>query len=127
MAVAKIVEDPVPRNVILQGDALMTLRRLPSRSVQCVVTSPPYWGLRDYGVPGQLGLERTPEGYVSAMVAIFDEVRRVLYNDGTLWLNMGDAYANDTKWGGESGEINDTSRRGGYRWQPEKRHTCLKA
>jgi len=64
-----------------------------SESVHCCVTSPPYWGLRDYGVPGQLGLERTPEEYVQKIVAIFAEVRRVLRSDGTLWLNLGDSYA----------------------------------
>jgi DNA modification methylase len=63
------------------------------RSVHCVVTSPPYWGLRDYGAPGQLGLERTPEVYVAALVAVFREVWRVLRDDGTLWLNLGDCYA----------------------------------
>jgi len=62
-------------------------------SVQCVVTSPPYWGLRDYGVPGQLGLERTPEEYVANMVAVFREVKRVLRKDGTCWINLGDSYA----------------------------------
>jgi DNA modification methylase len=61
--------------------------------VQCVVTSPPYWGLRDYGVEGQIGLEATPEQYVQTLVAVFREVRRVLRDDGTLWLNMGDSYA----------------------------------
>lgn len=67
-----------------------------SESVQCVVTSPPYWGLRDYGVPGQLGLERTPEEYVEKMVAVFREVRRVLRKDGTVWLNLGDSYAHSS-------------------------------
>jgi DNA modification methylase len=62
-------------------------------SVHCVVTSPPYWGLRDYGVPGQLGLEPTPKEYVADMVAVFREVRRVLRADGTVWLNLGDSYA----------------------------------
>ncbi len=75
------------------GDALATLRELPTASVQCVVTSPPYWGLRDFGVDGQLGHEATPERYVSALVAVFAEVKRVLADDGTLWLNLGDSYA----------------------------------
>ena len=61
--------------------------------MRCCVTSPPYWGLRDYGVAGQLGLEKTPEEYVAKMVAVFREVRRVLAEDGTLWLNLGDSYA----------------------------------
>jgi DNA modification methylase len=79
--------------VIICGDALIELRKFPDESVNCCVTSPPYWGLRDYGVPGQLGLERTPEEYVARMVEVFREVRRVLRNDGTLWLNLGDSYA----------------------------------
>lgn len=66
---------------------------LPDKSVHCVVTSPPYWGLRDYGVPGQLGLEKTPEEYIEKMVAVFREVWRVLRDDGSLWLNIGDSYA----------------------------------
>jgi DNA modification methylase len=78
---------------IRQGDALTLLRAMPAESVQCCVTSPPYWGLRDYGVAGQLGLEPTPEAYVAAMVEVFREVRRVLRDDGTLWLNLGDSYA----------------------------------
>ena len=64
--------------------------------MQTVVTSPPYWGLRDYGVDGQMGLEGTPEEYVAGMVDVFREVRRVLRDDGTLWLNLGDSYAGGT-------------------------------
>jgi len=75
------------------GDALAVLRELPDASVNCVVTSPPYFGLRDYGVPGQYGLEATPAAYVATMAAVFAEVRRVLAADGTLWLNLGDSYA----------------------------------
>jgi DNA modification methylase len=75
------------------GDVRQVLAGLPERSVQCVVTSPPYWGLRDYGHGDQLGLERTPEEYVANMVAVFREVRRVLRDDGVLWLNLGDSYA----------------------------------
>lgn len=78
---------------IRQGDALERLREMPDESVQCCVTSPPYWGLRDYGVDGQLGLEETPEEYVEKLVAIFAEIRRVLRDDGTLWLNIGDSYS----------------------------------
>ena len=74
------------------GDAAAVLPTLPAASVQCVVTSPPYWGLRDYGVAGQLGLEPTPEEYVAKLVAVFREVRRVLRGDGTVWINMGDSY-----------------------------------
>jgi len=75
------------------GDCLEVMREMPENSIQTCVTSPPYWGLRDYGVDGQLGLEKTPEEYVSKMVEIFQEVKRVLHNDGTLWLNLGDSYA----------------------------------
>lgn len=78
---------------ILQGDVLEQLRALPDDSVQCCVTSPPYWGLRDYGVAGQIGLEPTVDEWVARMVAVFREVRRVLRKDGLLWLNLGDAYA----------------------------------
>jgi len=75
-----------------QGDCLEVLRTLPDESIHCCVTSPPYWGLRDYGVDGQLGLESTPEEYVAKMVEVFREVKRVLRKDGTLWLNLGDSY-----------------------------------
>jgi DNA modification methylase len=75
------------------GDVRDRLREMPDESVHCVVTSPPYWGLRDYGVPGQLGLEATYIEHVETMTAIFGEVRRVLRPDGTLWLNYGDTYA----------------------------------
>ena len=78
---------------LLQGDCTKVLAALPDASVQCCVTSPPYWGLRDYGADSQLGLEATPEEYVANMVAVFREVRRVLRDDGTLWLNLGDSYA----------------------------------
>jgi len=75
------------------GDWVQVLKTLPDESVNCVVTSPPYWGLRDYGIAGQIGLEKTPEEYVAKIVAGFREVRRVLRKDGTLWLNLGDSYA----------------------------------
>ena len=75
------------------GECRAVMAEMPAESVHCVVTSPPYWGLRDYGTDGQLGLEPTPEAYVANMVAVFREVRRVLRADGTLWLNLGDSYA----------------------------------
>lgn len=75
------------------GDALQRLKELPDNSVDCCVTSPPYWGLRDYGVKGQLGLERTPEEHIAALVKVFREVYRVLKPEGTLWVNYGDTYA----------------------------------
>ena len=80
-------------HTILVGDVREQLKTLPDNSIQCCVTSPPYWGLRDYGHDGQIGLEKTPEAYVAQMVAVFREVRRVLRDDGTLWLNLGDSYA----------------------------------
>lgn len=95
----------IPRNKIIHGDALEVLRGMPDEFVNCCVTSPPYWGLRDYGVPGQLGLERTPEEYTAKMVEIFREVRRVLRKDGTLWLNLGDCY-----WGGKGMNGNSKAR-----------------
>ena len=78
---------------LLLGNCLDVLSALPESSVQCCVTSPPYWGLRNYGVDGQLGLEETPDAYVANMVAVFRAVRRVLRDDGTLWLNLGDSYS----------------------------------
>jgi DNA modification methylase len=78
---------------IHQGDCIEQLRELPDESIHCCVTSPPYWGLRDYGVDGQLGLEETPEQFIDKMVAVFAEVRRVLRADGTCWVNIGDTYA----------------------------------
>lgn len=78
---------------IYHGDCREVLRALPERSVSCCVTSPPYFGLRDYGHDAQIGLEATPDAYVAQLVAVFREVRRVLRDDGTLWLNLGDSYA----------------------------------
>lgn len=80
-------------NEILQGNSLDVLKTLSDGVFNTCVTSPPYWGLRDYGVDGQLGLEPTPEQYVQRMVELFREVRRTLRDDGTLWLNLGDSYA----------------------------------
>jgi DNA modification methylase len=79
--------------LILIGDSLETLKTLPTESVHCCVTSPPYWGLRDYDVDGQIGLEPSLGLHLQALVDVFEEVRRVLRKDGTLWLNYGDAYA----------------------------------
>ena len=78
---------------ILVGDVMDRLRQLPDGSVHCVITSPPYWGLRDYGVAGQMGMESTLAEHLAAMVAVFREVRRVLRADGTCWVNYGDCYA----------------------------------
>ena len=80
------------RNVIHTGDATETLQELPAESVNMVMTSPPYWNLRDYGVDGQLGREETAEAFVDNLADVFDEVKRVLRPDGSLWLNLGDTY-----------------------------------
>jgi len=86
--------EPNPElNRVYQGDCVAVMRGWPDGFVDCCVTSPPYWGLRDYGTPGQLGLEPTPEAYVAKLVEVFREVRRVLKPSGTLWLNLGDSYA----------------------------------
>ena len=81
--------------MILQGDVIEQLQTLDAQSIHTCVTSPPYWGLRDYGVDGQIGLEETPELYVEKIVEVFREVKRVLRDDGTLWLNLGDSYWNN--------------------------------
>ena len=87
---------------ILQGEAMDVLKGLPDESVHCIVSSPPYWRQRDYGVPGQLGLERTPEEYIDRLTAIFAECRRVLRIDGTCWVNLGDKWASGGNGGGGS-------------------------
>jgi DNA modification methylase len=106
---------------IVAGDCIAGLQALPDASVHCCVTSPPYWGLRDYGHDGQIGLEPTPEAYVARMVEVFREVRRVLRDDGTLWLNLGDSYAAarggtsmpaETLAGGVSGRGDTVAKRG---------------
>jgi len=94
----------LPVNQIICGDCLEVMRDWPDESVDCCVTSPPYWNLRDYGIAGQLGLEKTPEEYVAKMVEIFAEVRRVLKNEGTLWINLGDSYAGSRGTGGNPGD-----------------------
>ena len=113
---------------IKQGDALSVLKTMPEQSVHCCVTSPPYWGLRDYGVDGQLGLESTPDEYVEKMVEVFREVRRVLRDDGTLWLNLGDSYMGSwgnyapTGKGGQRAKQVERWQRGAYEgkedWRP---------
>lgn len=101
------------------GDARIRLQEIADKSVQCCITSPPYWGLRNYGNDLQIGLEATPEEYVEQLVAVFKEVWRVLKDDGTLWLNLGDNYASN-KVGNTNGTygkvkqkqgINDDTRR----------------
>ena len=92
----------LPLGQIVQGDSLEVLRTFTDRSVQCVVTSPPYWGLRDYGEPGQGGQEPAPEAHVEWIVGVWRELRRVLRDDGTVWLNYGDCYAGGGNGGGGS-------------------------
>ena len=88
---------------ILNGDCIEMMRTLKDQSVNCCVTSPPYYGLRDYGHEGQIGLEETPEAFVQKMVEVFSEVKRVLRDDGTLWLNIGDTYS-ATRWSKGGGQ-----------------------
>jgi DNA modification methylase len=158
---------------VLEGDCRELLPTLPDASVHCVITSPPYWLLRDYQTgtwqggdaacahvaharpkgqssvrnggfiadrpagrvcsrcgavreDRQIGLEETLAAYLETLVGVFREVRRVLRPDGTCWLNIGDAYANDLKWGGKSGQANTTSARGGYQGQRVRRATGYK-
>jgi DNA modification methylase len=95
-------------DMIIQGDVLLGLAAIKDNSVHCCVTSPPYWGLRDYGVEGQLGLEKTPQEYIAKMVEVFREVRRVLRSDGTAWLNIGDSYAGSWGNSGHRPELDNT-------------------
>lgn len=87
----------ITRSLVIESDAALALKRLPSESVQCIVTSPPYWGLRDYGIKGQIGLEAKLEQYISRLTAIFSEAKRVLKNDGVFWLNIGDGYTSGNR------------------------------
>jgi DNA modification methylase len=106
---------------ILNGDCRDVLRELPAESVHCVVTSPPYWGLRDYGVAGQIGLETSPNAFVDELVSVFNELRRVLRDDGTAWLNLGDSYASNgaESWGSSDKSTLTTGSRNGA-WAPGK-------
>jgi len=93
---------------IIVGDTLAELKKFPDRTFQSCVTSPPYWGLRDYGIPGQIGAEVKVEDYVRKLVAVFQEVKRTLVDDGTLWLNIGDAYTS----GGRTWRDRDKKNKG---------------
>jgi site-specific DNA-methyltransferase (adenine-specific) len=95
----------MPNTKILAGDCIESLKKLPNASVNCCVTSPPYFGLRDYGCDGQIGLEETPEEFVAKLVAVFREVKRVLKDDGTCWVNMGDSYAGSGKGRNPDGTV----------------------
>jgi len=95
---------------IIQGSTLEVLKTLPDNSVNCVVTSPPYWALRDYGIEGQLGLEPSFYEYIDKLLEIFDEVKRILKDDGTCWVNLGDTYSSSSK--GTGGKTKFTRRKG---------------
>jgi site-specific DNA-methyltransferase (cytosine-N4-specific) len=86
-------KEPNDRAIVHIGDARTVLASMPEQSADCIVTSPPYWAKRDYGVSGQYGLESSPEAYIATMRAAFGEARRVLAVDGTCWLNLGDSYS----------------------------------
>src|SRR5690606_26272179 len=115
-------------NKIYNMDCLEGLKQLPDNSINCCVTSPPSWGLRDCGVEGHIVLEKTPEEYVAKMVEVFREVKRVLREDGTLWLNLGDSYMGSwgnyapTGKGGQRAKQVERWRRGAYEgkenWRP---------
>ena len=81
------------KNKVYLGDSLEIIKTFPDKSIDCVVTSPPYYGLRDYGVDGQIGLEETPEEYIGKLVSLFREIRRCLKDEGTCWVNLGDSYS----------------------------------
>jgi DNA modification methylase len=106
---------------IITGDCRTVLPSLPDQSVQCVVTSPPYMGLRDYGVEGQMGLESTLAEYLDGMVTVFREVRRVLRDDGTLWLNIGDSYATHAQAKRQKPRAEQGNGKGLYRI-PDQKH-----
>jgi DNA modification methylase len=96
-------------NTIYEGDCIQTMKQWPDACVQTCITSPPYYGLRDYGHDGQIGLEETPEAFVQKLVEVFREVRRVLKDDGTLWLNLGDSYAGSGKGSNSDGTAHASS------------------
>jgi DNA modification methylase len=100
----------MPHSKILVGDVRTRLTEIPDDSIQSCITSPPYWGLRDYGHDGQIGLEQAPDDYVAQMVDVFSEVRRVLKDDGTLWLNLGDSYVGGKGQSGSMGGDYQASR-----------------
>ena len=105
-------------NTVICGDALSVLRTFPDECVDMCCSSPPYWGLRNYGVEGQLGLEKTPEEYVAKMVEIFREVKRVMKTEASLWLNLGDSYAASSKGSGGLSDKQDSNA--GSRYEPKK-------
>jgi site-specific DNA-methyltransferase (adenine-specific)/site-specific DNA-methyltransferase (cytosine-N4-specific) len=99
---------------IIIGDSRAALAELPSESIQCAITSPPYWGLRDYGINGQIGAEMVMEDYIKDLVTVFRDVRRVLRDDGSLWLNIGDSYTSGNR-GWRQADSKNTARGMSYR------------
>lgn len=112
------MQDNKPINTILLGDALSVLKTLPDEWIDCCVTSPPYWNLRNYHIEGQIGAELTPQDYVDRLVAVFREVRRVLKPEGTLWLNLGDTYAGS---GGAGNQFGQLKREGFHKYRQKLR------
>jgi len=113
-------------NKIFNENCLTGLAKLESGTVDCCVTSPPYFGLRDYGTDEQIGLEETPDAFVKSLVEVFREVKRVLKNDGTLWLNLGDSYFSDSKGSGGKSEKQDSNPGSFYVTKKFKRTNGLK-
>ena len=115
---------------LFSGDSLAVARHLDDGAADCIVTSPPYFGLRDYGIDGQYGLEASPAEYVETMRALFSELRRVLADDGTLWLNIGDSYQSSggMEGVGPNAAVGSTLRQAEGRTRPSLgylRRTCL--
>ena len=105
-------------NIVHNEDCLSGLKTIPDNCIDCCVTSPPYYGLRDYNVDGQIGLEDTPEEYINRLVSVFSEVLRVLKPEGTLWLNIGDTY---NGYKGNANQTNQESMYAGHRHQPARK------
>lgn len=119
------------KNKIIHGDCLEVLKTIPDGIVNCCVTSPPYYGLRDYGEERQIGLEDTPEEYIEKLVNVFHEVKRVLKDDGTFWLNIADSYAGGQgRWGGSSEmsekQVSNTGSLSQIKEQKKWNHSSIK-
>lgn len=121
-------------NKIYQGNCIEVLKTFEDNSINCCITSPPYYGLRDYGVDGQIGNEETPDEYVSKLVSVFLEVKRVLKDDGTLWLNLGDSWlgtGGDRKYPSNNKVFNDIQKQnpkdGRYKRNSKMRESGLKS
>ena len=106
-------------NEIICGDALIVLQNMPAESVNCCVTSPPYFGLRDYGCAGQIGLEDTPEQYTERLTEIFREIRRLLRTDGVCWLNIGDSYAGSGKGAWDADKLKQLKNKQSYKFSTD--------